>query len=199
MFTGIIRHLGTIRQLSTQGENLHLRLSADFGEPIRVDQSIAHNGVCLTVAKIWAQEGNLFDYEVVAVRETLEKTNLNDWKVGEKVNLELCMRPNDRLDGHFVQGHVDTVGKLLKIEERDGSWMIQTAFDQAFTHLLVDKGSVCISGVSLTVVKANETDFWVTIIPYTYEHTIFHQLKVGDAVNLEFDILGKYIARMVKP
>lgn len=195
MFTGIIRQLGTIQAIDIQAENHVFTIAANFGEEIRVDQSIAHNGVCLTVTDILSKNEYDCVYKVTAVRETLEKTNLGHWSVGQKLNLELCMRPNDRLDGHFVQGHVDTKGKAIVIEEREGSWIFEFEFSREFAALLVNKGSVTINGVSLTVVKAEITSFSVTIIPYTYEFTQFHTLKVGDYVNLEFDILGKYMLR----
>ncbi len=165
---------------------------------IKVDQSIAHNGVCLTVTEIKEQSSDKAIYSVTAVEETLTKTNLGEWKPGRKVNTELCMRVGDRLDGHFVQGHVDAVGIVKSVEERDGSWMYHFSFAPQFAYLLVDKGSITINGVSLTVVKAGKDDFSVTIIPYTYEYTNFHELQPGDQVNLEFDILGKYIHRIME-
>lgn len=196
MFTGIIKHIGKIIAIERQTENVVFTVETHFSESIGIDQSIAHNGVCLTVTDILYQNELGVSYKVTAVRETLEKTNLGDWREEEEVNLELCMRPNDRLDGHFVQGHVDTKGKVLEIEEREGSWLFVIGFEAKYAALLVDKGSVTINGVSLTVVKAEKTQFSVTIIPFTYEHTGFKHLKVGSFVNLEFDILGKYILRM---
>jgi len=134
-------------------------------------------------------------YKVVAVEETLKKTSLNSWKAGDKVNLEMCLKVGDRLDGHFVQGHVDTVGRVEEIEDRDGSWLFKFSYPQEFAHLLVEKGSICVNGTSLTLIEAGKDYFTITIIPYTYEHTSFNQLEVGDPVNLEFDILGKYFLR----
>lgn len=197
MFTGIIRQMGEIVSITPQGTNRIFEIIADFSEAIRIDQSIAHNGVCLTVTDLRKMEDRKVRYWVTAVKETLDKTDLGVWEVGNWVNLELCMKPNERLDGHFVQGHVDTVGKVIAISEVGGSWIFRFSFPDEFAALLVDKGSVTISGVSLTVIEAGRSDFSVTIIPYTYEHTFFHQLKVGSSVNLEFDILGKYIQRLM--
>ncbi len=196
MFTGIIRNMGKIIAISAQNTNRIFEISARFDEPIRIDQSIAHNGVCLTVTALQEMPDESVQYSVTAVKETLDKTDLGTWEVGQKVNLELCMRPNDRLDGHFVQGHVDTVGKVAEIAEVGGSWLFTFIFPQEYAALLVDKGSITISGVSLTVIKAEMDSFKVTIIPYTYENTFFHQLKIDSSVNLEFDILGKYIQRI---
>ncbi|MEL6624137.1 MAG: riboflavin synthase [Bacteroidota bacterium] len=197
MFTGIIKSLGQVENVKTEGTNRIFTIKAPFEEEIHVDQSISHNGVCLTVTDIEQRDDLEFTYRVTAVDETLKKTHLNHWTEGTKVNIELCMQMGARLDGHFVQGHVDTVGKVLSVEEVDGSWMYAFGFDPQHQHLLVDKGSVTINGVSLTVVDAESDRFSVTIIPYTYEHTNFHQLKVGDEVNLEFDVLGKYIAKII--
>lgn len=196
MFTGIIELLGEIKQIETSGSNTIFTLEAGFGEePIRVDQSIAHDGVCLTVTEITeAKEGHT-QYKVTAVEETLRKTSLGNWKTGRKVNIERCLRVGDRLDGHFVQGHVDSTGTIHSIEDRDGSWMIHVDFPDTFSKLLVDKGSICINGVSLTVVDSDKGRFSITIIPYTWEHTNFHQLSEGDPVNLEYDILGKYLLK----
>ena len=193
MFTGIIEQLASIEAIRQEGDNIIFTFQARFPEPIKVDQSISHNGVCLTVTKILVQTAKSVQYEVVAVAETLSKTDLQYWEKGRSVNTELCMKVGDRLDGHFVQGHVDTTGNVVEIEERDGSWIFHFSFPPDFTHLLVDRGSVTINGISLTVVKANASDFCVTIIPYTYIHTAFRFLEKGDTVNLEFDILGKYL------
>jgi riboflavin synthase len=191
MFTGIIECLGTIEHLKKEGSNLRVTVAAGILPELKVDQSVAHNGVCLTVEKI-----NTATYELVAVKETLEKTNLKDWEVGQKVNLERCMQLNARLDGHIVQGHVDETAKVEKIITEDGSWLYTFKLNKP-SKLIVEKGSICINGTSLTAFNVHDLGFEVTIIPYTYEHTIFHQLKVNSLVNLEFDIVGKYIQRMI--
>ncbi len=197
MFTGIIESVGKVVSIRDEGTNRTFRFRVALDEePIKVDQSIAHNGVCLTVTKVFEDaEGNK-EYEMDAVQETLEKTSLGELNVGDPINVERCLKAGQRLDGHFVQGHVDTVGRVTEIETRDGSWMYRFAFPDRYASLLVDKGSITINGVSLTVVDAGRDSFSVTIIPYTFDHTNFHHLKVGDAVNLEFDVLGKYILRM---
>ncbi|MDP5172896.1 MAG: riboflavin synthase [Bacteroidia bacterium] len=197
MFTGIIEALGVIETVESEGSNRHFSIRTTFREedPIRVDQSISHDGVCLTVTQILQHAGNEYLYQVTAVEETLSKTQLGSWAAGRKVNVERCMRMGGRLDGHLVQGHVDTVGEIREIELREGSWLIRIGFPADFAELLVDRGSICVNGVSLTVVEAAQDSFTVTIIPFTWEHTDFHQLQVGDAVNLEFDILGKYLLR----
>jgi riboflavin synthase len=196
MFTGIIEQLGKIIAIRTEGTNRILEIHTPFPDAIRVDQSIAHNGVCLTVTDIFEQRPEYgARYAVTAVQETLEKTQLGQLRTGDSVNIERCMKAGDRLDGHFVQGHVDGVGEVISVEERDGSWMYHFRFDPAYQALVVDKGSICINGVSLTVVQCIDNTFSVTIIPYTYAHTTFRGLKAGDAVNLEFDILGKYILK----
>ncbi|MDX2250377.1 MAG: riboflavin synthase [Bacteroidia bacterium] len=196
MFTGIIEYTGVIREIEERGSNRIFLIETPFEDTIKPDQSIAHDGVCLTVTDVLTQTPAL--YRVTAVQETLEKTNLGAWKLGRRINIERCLRVGDRLDGHFVQGHVDTRGQVLSIELRDGSWMFYFAFDPQFTGLLVDKGSICVNGVSLTVVKAEDDRFSVTIIPYTFEHTGFQDIRVGDWVNLEFDILGKYILKNLR-
>lgn len=190
MFTGIIETLGEIKAIEKEGSNVHFSLESNLTTELKVDQSLAHNGVCLTVVDI---QKDL--YTVTAVQETLDRTSLGDWKLGDKVNLERAMKYDGRLDGHIVQGHVDAKGTCVEIREVDGSWYFSFEYEPTPEHLLVDKGSVCINGVSLTVVEPKGKRFSVAIIPYTYEHTVFHQMKVGDAINLEFDILGKYIAR----
>ena len=196
MFTGIVEELAKVKAVREEGTNRIFEISARFDEPIRVDQSIAHNGACLTVTEIFEQAvDQQVRYSVTAVEETLLKTDLGKWKPGSLVNLERCLRVGDRLDGHFVQGHVDAVGTVVKVENRDGSWNYEFSFDPQFSGLLVDKGSICVNGVSLTVVRSWEGGFTVTIIPFTYEQTTFQELKVGDLVNLEFDILGKYLLK----
>jgi len=198
MFTGIVEGIAEVVEANREGGNLQLRLKGRLDdEPIKVDQSIAHNGACLTVTEIF-QNTVEKEYSVTAVEETLKKTNLGRLEAGDLVNLERCLGAGQRLDGHFVQGHVDTVGKVSSVEELDGSWLIWFSYDPSFSHLMVDKGSITINGVSLTVIEAGEGRFNVTIIPYTWEHTQFHRLKAGDEVNLEFDILGKYLTKMYK-
>ena len=190
MFTGIIETLGEVRSLTKEDSNLRLELNCSFLNELKVDQSLAHNGVCLTVEKI-----NSESYEVVAVKETLEKTNLSSCKTGDKVNLERCMIMNARLDGHIVQGHVDCVAKVISVEEAQGSWIYRFKLPEP-SKLIVEKGSICINGTSLTAFNVQDSSFEVTIIPYTFEHTIFHSLKEGSPVNIEFDIIGKYIQRL---
>lgn len=190
MFTGIIETIGKVKQIETAGSNIHFTIESTFTKELKIDQSVAHNGVCLTVVEI---EGDL--YKVTAIDETLKKTNLKYWVVGTAVNLERCMQMNGRLDGHIVQGHVDTVGVCEKIQEVDGSW--EYYFSYQDSQVTVPKGSITINGVSLTVVDSRTNGFSVCIIPYTYEHTNFKDLQVGDAVNLEFDIIGKYVARLM--
>lgn len=194
MFTGIIESLAEVVECTPQGSNLKFRFRATLDEPIRVDQSIAHNGVCLTVTEIHANHPEV-DYCVVAVDETLRKTNLGDLRRGQKVNLERCLKLGQRLDGHLVQGHADTTGRVERVEVLDGSWNYHFSFPESYSGLLVDKGSICVNGTSLTVVQSGKGSFSVTIIPYTFEHTNFHQLQAGDRVNLEFDILGKYLLK----
>jgi riboflavin synthase len=197
VFTGIIESTGRIVALEAEGSNITFRIATSLDEPIKVDQSIAHNGVCLTVTKIHENaESGQKDYEVVAVDETLKKTNLGKLAPGKLLNIERCLKAGQRMDGHFVQGHVDTTGSVTKIEEVDGSWMIHFNFPESYSSLIVNKGSICVNGVSLTVVECDENSFSVTIIPYTFEHTNFCELKVGDSVNLEFDILGKYLHKI---
>lgn len=191
MFTGIIEQLGEVKHIEKDQENVHFTLSADFTNELKIDQSVAHNGVCLTVVSI---ENDT--YVVTAIKETLDKTNLGNLNPGNKVNLERCMKLGDRLDGHIVQGHVDKVGECTAIEDQDGSWKFTFRYEG--NEKTVEKGSVTVNGISLTVVDSTDNGFSVCIIPYTYEHTNFHELKVGDKVNLEFDIIGKYVARLMK-
>ncbi|MCL4117966.1 UNVERIFIED_CONTAM: hypothetical protein GTU68_056483 [Idotea baltica] len=190
MFTGIVEALGTVESVITEGENTHLTISSPISEKLRIDQSIAHNGVCLTVVKVDSDS-----HTVTAIQETLKLSNIGELVKGSKVNLERCMKLSDRLDGHIVQGHVDTTAECLSIMDEDGSWRIKFQFDTKFASLILPKGSICIDGTSLTSIDPTQNTFEVTIIPYTYEHTIFNQLKVGDSVNVEFDILGKYLER----
>jgi len=190
MFTGIIEQLGTIKAIEKEGENIHFTVHSSFANELKIDQSVAHNGVCLTVVQI-----NDDQHVVTAIHETLEKTNLGEWKVGTKVNLERCMQMNGRLDGHIVQGHVDSTAVCTAIEDQNGSW--KYTFEYTTNQVTVEKGSITVNGVSLTVVDSKDRSFSVCIIPYTYEHTNFHQLKVGDKINLEFDIIGKYVAKLM--
>jgi riboflavin synthase len=193
MFTGIIKELGIVKAIEKEGSNVHIKIWANMAKELNIDESVAHNGVCLTVVAI---EDEM--YTVTAVEETLIKTNLSEWRVGTPVNLERAMVYNARLDGHIVQGHVDTTGTCTEIRAVEGSWYFSFEYEPNENHLLVDKGSICVNGTSLTVVNPSDRSFSVAIIPYTYEHTVFKHLKVGDPVNLEFDILGKYIAKYAK-
>ena len=190
MFTGIIEQLGHITKVVKEDENVHFTVKADFTNELKVDQSVAHNGTCLTVVEI---NGN--EYVVTAIKETLDKTNLGTWEVGTKVNLERCMQMNGRLDGHIVQGHVDTTATCISIENQEGSWKF--TFQYETEQVTVEKGSITVNGVSLTVVDSKPNQFSVCIIPFTYEHTNFHQLEVGSKINLEFDIIGKYVAKLM--
>ncbi|MFM2136594.1 MAG: hypothetical protein RL021_1994 [Bacteroidota bacterium] len=192
MFTGIIETVGKVSRLQREGGNLRITLKSSVSGELKIDQSVAHNGVCLTVVAV---DGDT--YEVVAVDETLKKTNLASLEEGMPVNLERCMRLGDRLDGHIVQGHVDTTARVERIELMDGSWNFFFRYTAQEGQVTVPKGSVCVNGVSLTVVDSGKDAFSVTIIPYTYEHTNFNSLKTGDKVNLEFDIIGKYVARLM--
>jgi riboflavin synthase len=192
MFSGIIEMLGEVVDLKTEQSNLHITVKSDFTNELKIDQSVAHNGVCLTVVKI---EGS--NYSVTAIDETLAKTNLGKLKVGDYVNLERCLRVGDRLDGHIVQGHVDQTAVCVDVKEADGSWMYTFEYDASKNNITVEKGSICVNGVSLTVVNSLKNTFSVCIIPYTFEHTNFKNIKVGTIVNLEFDILGKYISKLM--
>ncbi len=191
MFTGIIEQVGSVKNIVQEGENIHFTIEAAFTNELKIDQSVAHNGCCLTVVGIDQSE-----YIVTAIQETLNKTNLGDWKIGSKVNLERCMQMNGRLDGHIVQGHVDTTAECISIEDQNGSWKFTFKYDS--DDVTVEKGSITVNGTSLTVVDSKSNQFSVCIIPYTYEFTNFHQLKIGDKINLEFDIIGKYVARLLR-
>ncbi|GDX45873.1 riboflavin synthase subunit alpha [Bacteroidota bacterium] len=190
MFTGIIETMGIVEEIRLNGTNKEFTISSAISNELKVDQSLAHNGVCLTVTSL--ENGK---HQVTAIDETLLRSNLGDLKIGESINLERAMSGLSRIDGHLVQGHVDTVGIVKSVLDKDGSWIFTFNFPEENKHLLVDKGSVCINGVSLTVINPTLTTFQVAIIPYTYENTSFKFLQEGDSVNLEFDILGKYIAR----
>ena len=193
MFTGIIEVLGKITKLKTEKENLHITVDASFTQELKIDQSVAHNGVCLTVVSLTDSE-----YTVTAIKETLDKTNLNNLQEGTIVNLERGMKLGDRLDGHIVQGHVDQTATCTAISEADGSWYFTFSYDPSLHNITIEKGSVTVNGVSLTVVNSKLNKFSVAIIPYTYEHTNFHTFKVGTIVNLEFDVIGKYVKRITE-
>tara|TARA_Y100000739_G_C20473645_1_gene402495 strand:- start:97 stop:684 length:588 start_codon:yes stop_codon:yes gene_type:complete len=191
MFTGIIEGLGELKKTEKQGDNVNFTFSCPFTSELKIDQSLAHNGICLTVIDISGS-----NYTVTAIDETLQKTNIGNINIGEKVNLERCMKLGDRLDGHIVQGHVDQVGVVNKIEEEDGSWKFYIKYDPSRSNITVNKGSITINGTSLTVVDSEKDFFSVCIIPYTYNHTNFKYLGQGSVVNLEFDIVGKYLAKL---
>lgn len=193
MFTGIIEALAKVETIEKENTNVHFTFSCPFTHELKIDQSVAHNGVCLTVVKI-----NDHQYTLTAIEETLQKTNLGDLKVGDIVNIERCMPANGRFDGHIVQGHVDQTGKVISVIDNNGSWIYTIQYDSTKGNVTVEKGSITINGTSLTVVDSKDDSFSVCIIPYTYENTIFKTLKVGDTVNLEFDIVGKYVARLLK-
>ena len=191
MFTGIIETLGTIKEINKEKENLHIKVVSTITEELKIDQSVAHNGICLTVVAI---EGET--YTVTAIKETIEKTNIANWKKNEIINLERAMRLGDRLDGHIVQGHVDQIGICKSIKESNGSWYFTFSYDKSEENITIEKGSITINGTSLTVVNSKENEFSVAIIPYTYENTNFKNLKEGSIVNLEFDVIGKYVKRI---
>ena len=192
MFTGIIEKTGTIVAIDREGTNLHFSVRSEISAELKVDQSIAHNGVCLTVVAVKGDQ-----HVVTAIDETLKKTDLAGWKTGSVVNLERCMIANGRFDGHVVQGHVDQIGTVTRVQEQGGSWLFDFEYDPSLGNVTVEKGSICVNGTSLTCFNSEEGKFRVAIIPYTYEHTCFHQLKQGDKVNLEFDIIGKYVKRLL--
>ena len=191
MFTGIVETLGIISDIKKDQENIHLTIQTNITNELKIDQSVAHNGVCLTVV-------NLFDdkHVVTAIKETIDKTTLGSWQIGDKVNIERAMKLGDRLDGHIVQGHVDQTAICTNIEDKEGSWEYTFEYDTALNNITIEKGSITINGTSLTVVNSKKDSFSVAIIPYTYENTIFHTFEIGTKVNLEFDVVGKYIARM---
>jgi riboflavin synthase len=190
MFTGIIETTGVIREVLTEGENRVFWINSAISNELTVDQSVSHNGVCLTIEEI---RENL--HRVTAIGETLEKTNLGDWKVGDVVNLERSLKMDSRLDGHFVQGHVDSTAVCLKRKQRQGSWEFEFSFHKKFAGLIIEKGSVCINGISLTAFDVGRKSFRVAIIPYTFDHTNINEVKEGASVNIEFDMIGKYVLR----
>ena len=193
MFSGIIECLGKVAAIEKEKDNYHFKIASPVSNELKIDQSVAHNGVCLTITKI--EEG--FHY-VTAIKETMDKTNLSFLEVNDDINLERCIRMNDRLDGHIVQGHVDQTAICKSVEDQNGSWLYTFEYDSAKGNITVEKGSICVNGVSLTVVNSERNGFSVAIIPYTFEHTNFKSIKAGDMVNLEFDILGKYVARLLE-
>jgi riboflavin synthase len=192
MFTGIIESAAKVVQLKKENTNLHMSLSCDLTPELKIDQSVAHNGVCLTVVAI---DGN--QYTVTAIEETLNKTNIGNLKEGDIVNIERAMKMNARLDGHIVQGHVDQTAICTEVINKDGSWLFSFEYDSKLNNVTIEKGSICINGVSLTVVDSKTNSFSVAIIPYTYEHTGFKTLLIGDKINLEFDVIGKYVKRLM--
>ena len=191
MFTGIIEDLGIVETLEQENTNLQLTIKSKLASELKIDQSVSHNGVCLTVIDLTASS-----YTVTAIKETLDKTNLNSLKVGDRVNLERGLKLGDRLDGHMVQGHVDQVGTCINVEAQNGSWIYTFEYNPKLGNITIEKGSVTVNGVSLTVVNSKDNGFSVAIIPYTYEHTNFHTFEEGTVVNLEFDVIGKYVSRL---
>lgn len=191
MFTGIIETIGRIEKIERKNANYSFWVSSVLYNELKPDQSLSHNGVCLTVEEIQGQW-----HKVTAIQETLDKTNLVNWQSGTIINLERCMQMNGRLDGHIVQGHVDTTAKCIAVTEKDGSWEYEFEIDRKFSSLIIEKGSITLNGISLTIFNISETAFAVAIIPYTYEHTNMSQLKINDTVNIEFDLIGKYVNRI---
>ena len=192
MFTGIIENLSEIKEIVEEGDNLSISFYSNITDELKIDQSVSHNGICLTVVKI---ENNI--YNVTAIKETILKSSIKNWKVGDLINIERAMKLSDRLDGHMVQGHVDQTAICKKILEENGSWYFDFEYDKS-DNLTIEKGSIAINGVSLTVVSSNQNTFSVAIIPYTYNHTNFKNISIGDLVNLEFDMIGKYISKIIK-
>ena len=193
MFTGIIETLGNVVEIRKDRDNLHITVDSSITNELKIDQSISHNGICLTVVNI---QDSL--YTVTAIAETIQKTNIGDWKVGDIINLERGMKLSDRLDGHIVQGHVDQTGNCIAIEEANGSWNYTFEYDEKLNNITIEKGSITVNGVSLTVVNSQKNQFSVSIIPYTFENTNFNNFKIGTKINLEFDVIGKYVSRLYK-
>ncbi len=191
MFTGIIETLGTIQEIKKENTNIHITMNSSITSELQIDQSVAHNGICLTVVAIKDSS-----YTVTAIDETVKKTNLGSWQTGDLVNLERAMKLGDRLDGHIVQGHVDQTGTCIVAQETNGSWLYTFEYDQTLNNITIEKGSITVNGVSLTVVDSKKNQFSVAIIPYTYEHTNFKFFKIGTKINLEFDVIGKYVSRL---
>ncbi|WP_303311587.1 riboflavin synthase [Hymenobacter sp. BT730] len=194
MFTGIIEGLGTIQNVQREGTNLHFTVASPFAAELKIDQSVAHDGVCLTVVAVDGMAGT---HIVTAIDETLQKTNLSQWQPGRRVNLERCLAANGRFDGHIVQGHVDLTATCTAVEDQNGSWVFRFRHEPGAGRVTVEKGSICINGTSLTCFDSTDETFAVAIIPYTYEHTTFQDLRPGEVVNLEFDIVGKYVAKLL--
>lgn len=194
MFTGIIESTGTVKNIISEDTNKHFVIEADIASELKIDQSVSHNGVCLTVVAV-----NDYQYTVTAIDETLKRTNLNELTIGSIINLERCMPVNGRFDGHIVQGHVDDTAQCVSIKDNNGSWLFTFQLkNNQYNNLIVDKGSICINGISLTVVECKANQFSVAVIPYTYTHTNLRKIKPKDNVNIELDIVGKYIAKMLK-
>ncbi|MCC9072728.1 riboflavin synthase [Flavobacterium sp. F-65] len=191
MFTGIIETLGNVVEIRKDRDNLHITVDSSITNELKIDQSVSHNGICLTVVNT---QNSL--YTVTAIAETIQKTNIGDWKVGDIINLERGMKLSDRLDGHIVQGHVDQIGNCISIEEANGSWNYTFEYDEKLNNITIEKGSITVNGVSLTVVNSKKNQFSVSIIPYTFENTNFKDFKVGTKINLEFDVIGKYVSRL---
>lgn len=191
MFTGIIETLGIIQEIKKDKDNVHITIASSITEELQIDQSVAHNGICMTVVAI-----NKNFYTVTAIGETIKKTNISYWQIGDSINLERAMKLGDRLDGHIVQGHVDQVGNCIVVKETNGSWYYTFEYDESLGNITIEKGSITVNGVSLTVVDSRKNEFSVAIIPYTFEHTNFKNFKVGVKVNLEFDMIGKYVSRL---
>ncbi len=191
MFTGIIETLGKVQDIKNENDNLHISVQSSITNELKIDQSVAHNGVCLTVIAI---ENDI--YTVTAISETIQKTNLGNWKIGDSLNLERAMLLGSRLDGHIVQGHVDQTGICKEVREANGSWYYTFEYDTNLNNITIEKGSITVNGVSLTVVNSKENEFSVAIIPYTYEHTNFKDFEIGTKINLEFDVIGKYVSRL---
>jgi riboflavin synthase len=192
MFTGIVEQLGIIKNIENQASNIVFTIESSLASELKIDQSLSHNGVCLTVT----YSDKISIHQVTAIQETLRKTNLADWKIGDKINLERAMQMNARLDGHIVQGHVDEIGTCTSIKDENGSWLFTFEYNADSKNITIEKGSITVNGTSLTVVNSQKSSFSVAIIPYTYEHTNFHQLQVGSRVNLEFDMIGKYLQKL---
>ena len=193
MFTGIIETLGVIQEIEKDKDNLHITIASSITDELQMDQSVSHNGICLTVVSI-----NKTFYTVTAINETIKKTTISHWQKGDSVNLERAMKLGDRLDGHIVQGHVDQIGTCTIVKETNGSWYYTFNYDESLHNITIEKGSITVNGVSLTVVDSRKNEFSVAIIPYTFEHTNFNTFEVGTKVNLEFDVIGKYVSRLYR-
>jgi riboflavin synthase len=191
MFTGIIETLGVIQEIEKDKDNLHITIASSITDELQIDQSVAHNGICLTVVSI-----NKTFYTVTAIGETIKKTTISHWQKGNPINLERAMKLGDRLDGHIVQGHVDQIGTCTTVKETNGSWYYTFKYDESLHNITIEKGSITVNGVSLTVVDSRKNEFSVAIIPYTFEHTNFNTFQVGTKVNLEFDVIGKYVSKL---